>query len=102
MSRIIEVSDNRLEFLRQLSEYTEVIIPEEEGVQQLVSFLQGLDAKFNVTYLPIWALYTFRKCAKFRLLAPLEVKEIRRRGFNRTRVEVQNDGIFAAPKVRGS
>jgi hypothetical protein len=100
--KVSEVSDARLGFLKEVME-NEVIVPEKD-VQVLTSFLANLGLQygrhFAVSHVRVWFLFEWKWWAKFRLLAPVRLREIRRRGFNRTRVEVWVEGIFGGERAK--
>ena len=102
--KVSEISDSRLSFLREVME-NEVVVPEKD-VQVLVGFLANLGLKhgqhFSVSHVKVWFLFEWVWWGKIRLIRPLRVREIQRRGYNRTKVEVVAEDIFATRQAAGT
>jgi hypothetical protein len=102
MRKVTEVSNPRLGFLLTLVE-AEAVVPEKDA-QTLAAFLRGLglqDGKhFSVSHVRVWVLFEWSWWARFRLLKPISVRVLQRRGFNRTRVEVLDEDSFVASHLR--
>lgn len=104
MRRVTEVSNARLVFLEELSK-SDVVIGDQEDANRLAEFLRSLGLKdwkdFSVTYVRVPGIIpadrtAWKYGALFRRLRSISFEVVQRRGFNRTKIEVQNEDTFVS------